>query len=92
MTDAPELHVAGVIVHARPLRVGALRAAIDALPGAEVFQSHADGRMVVVLEAHAVDGLLALVESIRTRPGVLNVALVYQHAEPAAAMHEEMSP
>jgi len=29
-------------------------------------------------------------DALRALPGVLNVALVYQHVEPAAAMDEEM--
>jgi nitrate reductase NapD len=34
--------------------------------------------------------VLAVVDEIRAIPGVLNVALVYQHAEPAAAMQQPM--
>ena len=89
MSD-PEIHIAGVLVQARPAACVAACAHIAGLPGAEVAQHAPDGRIVVVLEAADAAGVLTQVDAIRALPGVLNVALVYQHAEPAQAMQQEM--
>ena len=64
--------------------------AVDAIAAAEVFQSSAAGKLVLVIEAPAARDVLAVIDGIRALPGVLNVALVYQHAEPAAAMQQPM--
>jgi len=85
-----EIHIAGVLVQVRPLMLGALHGRIDALGGAEVFQTHADGRMVVVVEGGCTAAVLDTVDAIRALAGVLNVALVYQHAEPLSAMQQEI--
>ena len=90
-TTAPEeIHIAGVLVQCRPLDMMRVSRAVDALAAAEVFQSSADGKLVVVIEAPASRAVLAVIDEIRALPGVVNVALVYQHAEPAADMQQEM--
>jgi nitrate reductase NapD len=89
LSDA-EVHIAGVLVHARPLSLMQVCRAIDALAGAEVFQSSAEGKIVVVIEAPTGKQVLDVVDAIRPLAGVLNVSLVYQHAEPASSMQQEM--
>jgi nitrate reductase NapD len=88
--DAEELHIAGVLVQCRPLDLMRVVRAVDALAAAEVFQSSAEGKLVVVIEAPSSRQVLAAIDEIRALPGVINVALVYQHAEPAAAMQQPM--
>ncbi|MEW6706912.1 MAG: chaperone NapD [Pseudomonadota bacterium] len=87
---APEIHIAGVLVQARPEACAAVREAIACSAQAQVVQHAADGRIVVVVEAGSAGEVVQRLEAMRTLPGVLNVALVYQHAEPAAAMQQEM--
>ncbi|AKJ28311.1 chaperone NapD [Caldimonas brevitalea] len=87
-----EIHIAGSLVHARLAEVAQVCAAIATLPNADVVQASVDGRLVVVLEAGSARDIVAVLDEIRNLPGVLNVALVYQHAEPTAAMLEEMTP
>lgn len=87
---AAEIHIAGLLVQSWPERVVPVAAALAALPGTEVRTATADGRCVVVCEGDSGGAVLALIERIRDLPGVLNVALVYQHAESAAAMEEEI--
>ncbi|HEX6362675.1 MAG TPA: chaperone NapD [Albitalea sp.] len=89
---AGDVHIAGVLVHCRALLLMPVHRAIDALAGAQVFQAHADGKLVVVLEADSGRAVLDAVDAIRALDGVLDVALVYQHAEPAAAMQQEIDP
>jgi nitrate reductase NapD len=88
--DTDEIHIAGVIVQCRPLDLMRAWRAVDALDAAEVFQSSAEGKLVVVIEAPTTRAVLDVVDTIRALPGVLNVALVYQHAESAAAMQQPM--
>ncbi|GIZ50371.1 chaperone NapD [Noviherbaspirillum aridicola] len=85
-----EIHIAGLVVHASPDAVPTLRSAISLIPGAQVHAAAADGRMVVTLETDSTKRTLDQMDALRALPGVLSVALVYQHAEQAAAMDEEV--
>lgn len=87
-----ELHIAGVLVHLQPAALDALQRAVSAIDGAEVYQHSPEGRAVLVLEAPSAGALLDTLDTIRGLPGVLNVSLAYQHAEPLSAMEEEMKP
>ena len=90
--DHGDVHIAGVLVHCRPLNLMQVHRAIDALDAAEVFQSSAEGKLVVVIEAPSGRQVLEVVDIIRSLTGVLNVSLVYQHAEPVSSMQQELLP
>lgn len=85
-----ELHIAGVLVQARAAAMARLRGSVAQLPGATLAQSADDGRLVVVVEHGSAQGVMDTLSALRDLPGVLNVALVYQHAEPWDAMQQEM--
>lgn len=85
-----EIHIAGIVVHVQPDALNAVRARIAHVPSAEVHAASDDGRLVVTLETGGTQHTLAYMDAIRALPDVFNVALVYQHAEPAAALDEEM--
>jgi nitrate reductase NapD len=84
-----EIHIAGVLVQSLPERSLEAAAAITTVPRAEVRAIDA-GKLVVICEGGSAKETLDLIDHLRTLPGVLNVALVYQHAESAASMNEEM--
>lgn len=84
-----EVHIAGIVVHATPDAVDTIRAAVSLLPKAQVHAAAHDGRMVITLETDSTRQTLDQMDAIRAMSGVLNVSLVYQHAEPAAALDEE---
>lgn len=86
-----EIHIAGVIVAVSRQHTEDVRANLAVLPGAIVHAVADDGRMVVTLETGSAPATLDCMDAIRALPGVFNVALVYQHAEPAAAMEEIIS-
>lgn len=86
-----EVHIAGVIVHTVPAQTRAIRAHIAQIPQARIHADPGDGRLVVTLEAASTARTLDYIDAIRALPGVANVALVYQHAEPAHAMDEEIA-
>lgn len=87
---AAELHIAGVLVQARPAALDAVRREVAALDHAEVYQAHPDGRVIVILEGPGPKHVLDQLDRLRAVPGVLNVSLAYQHAEPVSAMDEAM--
>jgi nitrate reductase NapD len=60
------------------------------LPKAEVTHQAGDGRLVAVLEAASASGVMQQLDRIRSLKGVLNVALVYQHAEPEEELGKEI--
>lgn len=84
----PEIHIAGVLVQARAPALPAVCRAIAGLPEAEVTQSSLTGRVVVVVEAGSGHAVLQVIDHLRAIEGVVDVALVYQHAEPASALSE----
>ena len=85
-----ETHIAGVLVHARPEYIADIGMAVSLLPKAEVTCLTDDGRAVVVLEAASAHEVARQLDRIRSLRGVLNVAPVYQHAEPDDEMSKEM--
>lgn len=85
-----EVHIAGVLVHIRPPYLPDVRVAVSLLPHAEVTHATDDGRLVAVLEAESARGVMQQVDAIRALRGVVNVALVYQHAEPEEDMSKEI--
>ena len=86
----PEIHVAGVLIHARPESLADVCIAVSLLPHAEVTHQAEDGRAVAVLEAHSAGAVVQQIDALRSIRGVLNVAMVYQHAEAAEDMDKEM--
>ncbi len=85
-----ELHIASLVVHATPRRLGRVADTVAALPGAMVHASSAGGKLVVTLEAASAAAMLALVADVRHIDGVLSAALVYQCADSLDAMNEEI--
>jgi nitrate reductase NapD len=88
MNGAQELHIAGLVVHAMPQRLAAVRSAVSALPGAHVHGDSPLGKLVVTLEAHGADPLLACLRDIQAMHGVVSASLVYQCADSLDAMNE----
>jgi nitrate reductase NapD len=90
-TQAEELHIASLVVHAAPRRVARIAEAIAALDGACVHAASAAGKLIVTLEAPSAEAMAAHMADIRRMDGVLSAALVFQCADSLAAMNEEVS-
>jgi periplasmic nitrate reductase NapD len=86
-----EIHIAGVVVYAQPAHLDSIRSCIDVVPGAEVCASDASGKLVVTLETETTRRAVDIMDAMRALPGVLDVVLVYQHAEPLSALDQEVS-
>ena len=77
------LHIASLLVHCRPELLEAVKRNLVLLPGTELHQESAAGKLVVVLEAEHERHILGAISDIQQMPGVLNAALIY---------HELLSP
>jgi len=85
-----ELHLASLVVHAHPNECAVVGAAIADIPAARIHGIDPSGKLVVTLEGPAAGVILEQVTQIQQTPGVIGVALVYQHAEPLESMNVEM--
>lgn len=85
-----EIHIAGIVIHARPDELRAIRSYLAMIPDAQVHAATDDGKLVVTLETDSTKRTLDYMDAIRALRGVFNVALVYQHAEPSSALDEEV--
>jgi nitrate reductase NapD len=86
----PELHVAGLVVHAYPEAAERIAHAIGRREGARIHARSPDGKLVVTLEAEGSEAIAASVADIQRIEGVLAASLVYQHSESVSAMQDEV--
>lgn len=71
------LHIASLVVLARPELFDAVKANLRLLDGLELHQESSAGKLVVVLEAEDENQILQRIDQINNLPGVLNAALIY---------------
>ena len=74
--DEP-LHIASLVVLARPELFDVVKANLRLLDGVELHQESAAGKLVIVLEAVHENQILQRIDQITNLPGVLNAALIY---------------
>ncbi|MGH8385263.1 MAG: chaperone NapD [Pseudomonas sp.] len=78
------LHIASLVVLARPELFEAVKANLRLLDGLELHHESTAGKLVVVLETRDENQILQRIEQINNLPGVLNAALIYHEVlEPA---------
>ena len=80
-----DVHIASFVVQHRAEAAGAMTEHIAAMPDLELAIA-GDVRSVVVCEGENQYAIVDRVEALRAIPGVLNVTLVYHHAEPREAL------
>ena len=85
-----EGHIAGIVVFAVPQQIDAISSCIRAIPSAVIHATSPDGKLVVTLETNSTKQTLDYMDAIRALPGVADVALIYQHAEPLSALEQEI--
>ena len=88
--NTAEIHIAGAIVHVAPKRMTQAIAAIAQVADVEIRATDPRGKLVVVVEADSGAAILARLDAIQRIDGVLSALLVYQHAESAQSMNEEV--
>lgn len=84
-TQPPEVHIASFVVQHRSEAAEALTMLIADCPDLELGLS-GDTRSVVICESDDRYQVMDRIEQLRALPGVLNVLLVYHHAEPREAL------
>ncbi|MBU8976794.1 chaperone NapD [Lysobacter sp. MMG2] len=80
-----DVHIASFVVQHRAEAIDAMVAHIDATADLELAL-RGDIRSVVLCECADQYAVLDRMDALRALPGVLNVALVYHHAEPREAL------
>ena len=84
-----EVHIASFVIQHRETAADALAAMIR--EHADLDLALAGGtRSVVICESADRHAVMARVDQLQAVPGVLNVLLVYHHAEPAQALDEAL--
>ncbi len=84
----PDLHIASCVARVLPESIAATSAAIAAVIGCPISATDEKGKLVIVIEGGSTGALLDQMDQIRTIKGVLNVEMVYQHAEEESVMKE----
>jgi nitrate reductase NapD len=77
----PEVHIASFVVQHRPASDAALAAMIGECPDLELALA-SETRSIVICDSEDRYRVMDRIEQMRAVPGVLNVLLVYHHAEP----------
>ena len=72
-----QIHITSLLVHCRPEQLSAVKANLALLPGLELHQESAAGKVVVVLETEHESQILETLDQIQNLPGVLNAAMIY---------------
>ena len=83
-----DLHIASCIAQVRPTAVHVAIPLIEAITGSPVSARNAGGKLVIVIEGPSTGALLDQMDQIRNIADVLNVEMVYQHAEEESVMKE----
>jgi len=86
-----DVHIASLVVQHRAEAADAIDAHIAAHEELELAL-RADIRSVVLCECADQYAVLDRIDALRALPGVLNVALVYHHAEPREALDAPLRP
>lgn len=83
-----DLHIASCVVRLRPEYMAVALHQIEAITDSGVSVSNPIGKVVIVIEGKSTGALLDQMDEVRKIPGVLNVEMVYQHAEDESVMKE----
>jgi periplasmic nitrate reductase NapD len=85
-----EIHISGIVIYAQPAQLESIKSCIAAVPYAEIHAEDARGKLVVTLETEGTRRTVDTMDAMRALPGVLDVVLIYQHAEPVSALEQEV--
>lgn len=77
------MHIAGVVLHAKPPVQAQIAHSAISLPGVELHAQSDDGRMVLTVEARSRQQISDTLFQLNNLPGVINAGLVYEHSEPS---------
>lgn len=73
------LCISSLVVRTRPAMLASVHKWIDAIPGAEVYGKHEDGRLVVVLDTADNSQAADKITDIQNQTDILSATLIYQY-------------
>ena len=76
-----ELHIASLVVQARPAKLEVITDKIARLPGAEVHASDPRGKILITLESASQGQITDCLNRIQDIDGVISAALVYHQVD-----------
>ena len=85
-----DLHIASCVARAVPERMSAVIDDLATCSNVQVY-AHDHTKIILVLEGDSTANLLDQVDALRWIKGVINVELVYQHAEDEVSMKERIT-
>ena len=74
------MNISGVIVYAAPNQAESVEKSLNAINGVEVHAAE-NSKLVVTVEHENINALADQVMKFQDMPGVMSVAMVYQHNE-----------
>lgn len=75
------MHIAGVVVHVRPIECEAVRDRVRAIPGVEVHGVNPDGRLAVIIEGEHRNAVSDALFALHALDGVLSASLIYEQSD-----------
>lgn len=76
-TKCPSLHIASLIAHVRQCSVAKVANWLEQQPRVEIHAQSPEEKFTVVMEADHEQGVLAPLDDLGQRPGVISTALIY---------------
>ena len=74
-----KLCISSLVVRTRPERLARVQDRINAIPEAEVYGEHEDGRLVVLLDTADNRKAADTITDIQNQPDILSATLIYQY-------------
>jgi len=90
-TRGDELHISSLLVQHRAEAMPALEAYVEAQPALEIT-ARGEHRCVLLCETGHQREVMELIDAMLVLPGVINVALIYHHAEPRDELERPLHP
>lgn len=83
------LCISSLVIRTRPAQLERVRRDIDAIPQAEVYGQHEEGRLVVVLDTADSRQAADTISSIQHQDGILSATLIYQYDDQFKTQKED---
>jgi nitrate reductase NapD len=84
----PLIHIASLLVHATPAGCSAVRAAVAAMPNAEIHETGHPNKLAVVLESANSGAVAQAAHELQELAGVVTVSIVAHLTEYASALDQ----
>ncbi|WP_370980092.1 chaperone NapD [Agaribacterium sp. ZY112] len=87
-----ETHISSVIVYFQPESAAAVQQYIESFDNAEFHRddSH-EGKAIAVFECPSLHHTKVVIEELQQQQGVVNVSMIYHHAEDNDALEEKIA-